>query len=130
MRGLHTHFPPHEPYIVANVLEACIIGERERANLVVQLARFFYIYIYISRSLRAPIPNKRNVHVILQCWISDLGETAEAHAHSPEICHIHRRRSFFTVCSLLLLMASEHPIYSQHGKRGWDHPFNSQSHSP
>ena len=23
-----------------------IIGERERANLVVQLARFFYIYIY------------------------------------------------------------------------------------
>ena len=23
-------------------------------------------------------------------------------------------------------MASE---YSQHGKRGWDHPFNSQSHS-
>ena len=28
-----------------------------------------------------------------------LGETAEAHAHSPEICHIHRRRSFFTVCS-------------------------------
>ena len=40
--------------------------------------------------------------------------------HSPEICHIHRRRSFFTVCSLLLLMASEHPIYSQHGKRGWD----------
>ena len=52
------------------------------------------------------------MHVILQCWISDLGETAEAHAHSPEICHIHRRRSFFTVCSLLLLM---HPIYSQHG---------------
>ena len=29
--------------------------------------------IYISRSLRAPIPNKRNVNVILQCWISDLG---------------------------------------------------------
>ena len=24
-----------------------VIGERERANLVVQLARFFYIYIYI-----------------------------------------------------------------------------------
>ena len=24
-----------------------IIGERERANLVVQLARFFYLYIYI-----------------------------------------------------------------------------------
>ena len=23
-----------------------LIGERERANLVVQLARFFYIYIY------------------------------------------------------------------------------------
>ena len=27
-------------------------------------------------------------------------------------------------------MASEHPTYSQHGERGWDHPFNSQSHSP
>ena len=26
----------------------CVIGERERANLVVRLARFFYIYIYIS----------------------------------------------------------------------------------
>ena len=25
----------------------CIIGERELANLVVQLARFFYIYIYV-----------------------------------------------------------------------------------
>ena len=25
-----------------------IVGERERANLVVQLARFFYIYIYFS----------------------------------------------------------------------------------
>ena len=24
-----------------------VIGERERANLVVQLARFFYIYVYI-----------------------------------------------------------------------------------
>ena len=23
-----------------------IVGERERANLVVQLARFFYIYVY------------------------------------------------------------------------------------
>ena len=33
-----------------------IIGERERANLVVQLARF----------TGAAIPNKRNVHVILQ----------------------------------------------------------------
>ena len=38
-----------------------LIGERERANLVVQLARFFYI----SRSLRAPIPNKRNVNAML-----------------------------------------------------------------
>ena len=60
-----------------------VIGERERANLVVQLARFFHD------------------------GISDLGQKAEAHAHSPEICHIHCRRSFFTVCSLL--MASEHP---------------------
>ena len=47
--------------------EFIFIGERERANLVVQLARFFY-------TLRAPIPNKRNVNVILQCWISDLGK--------------------------------------------------------
>ena len=53
MRGLHTHFPPHEPYIFANLLEGpCmnalhtmhhIIGERERANLVVQWATIFYI---------------------------------------------------------------------------------------
>ena len=28
-----------------------IIGDRERANLVVQLARFFYIYIYIYPAL-------------------------------------------------------------------------------
>ena len=28
-----------------------VIGERERANLVVQLARFFYIYIYIYPAL-------------------------------------------------------------------------------
>ena len=38
-----------------------LIGERERANLVVQLARFFYI----CRSPRAPIPNKRNVNAML-----------------------------------------------------------------
>ena len=29
-----------------NVRIHLVIGERERANLVVQLARFFYIYIY------------------------------------------------------------------------------------
>ena len=30
------------------IIYTCIIvGERERANLVVRLARFFYIYIYI-----------------------------------------------------------------------------------
>ena len=34
-----------------NKIVYCIIGERERANLVVQLARFFYIYIYIYPAL-------------------------------------------------------------------------------
>ena len=29
----------------------CIIGKRERANLVVQLARFFYLYISVRRCL-------------------------------------------------------------------------------
>ena len=32
----------------------CIIGERERANLVLQLGRGVVIYIYIVRRRRAP----------------------------------------------------------------------------
>ena len=36
-----------QAYINVN-RHAILIGERERANLVVQLARFFYIYIYVS----------------------------------------------------------------------------------
>ena len=37
--------------VMGKVHVQCIIGERERANLVVQLARIFYIYIYISLCL-------------------------------------------------------------------------------
>ena len=39
-----------------------IIGERERRTTGT-------IFLYISRSLRAPIPNKSNVNVILQYWM-------------------------------------------------------------
>ena len=54
MRGLSQEFILTEcclarvALIHNNDIHMCsIIGERERANLVVQLARFFYIYIYI-----------------------------------------------------------------------------------
>ena len=33
---------------VRSCVHVHIIGEQERANLVVRLARFFYIYIYVS----------------------------------------------------------------------------------
>ena len=47
----NTHTHTHRATTVTLAAHACrglIIGEQERANLVVQLARFFYIYMYIS----------------------------------------------------------------------------------
>ena len=41
--------------IALKTLPINIIGERERANIVVQLARFFYIFISIRRCLSVPV---------------------------------------------------------------------------
>ena len=46
---------------MVNILLVLLVGERERANLVVQLARFF--------SISTGADSKRNVNVILQCWM-------------------------------------------------------------
>ena len=52
--------------------------------------------------------------------------TAEAHAHSLEIIAAHFSQRVPREGAFLILRAS----YSQRGKRGWDYPINSQSHSP
>ena len=42
-----------------------IIGERERANLVVRLARFFYIYVCILLASEASLPSRTNGTIFL-----------------------------------------------------------------
>ena len=65
---------------MCTVLSVVIIGERERAYLVVQTARFFYIYIYLYPALMYAVMfyvilNKRKLHFPL----------AKNVMHSPSI---------------------------------------------
>ena len=82
-----------------------IIGERERANLVVQLARFFY---NISRSLRAPIPN---VNVILQCWMQCACAVVARHVRAPSVLQLALR--LLQLAAFACLLASIHNLYIQ-----------------
>ena len=54
----------HSSTALGRLLEKNIIGERERANLSRSTGT---IYISISRVL---LPNKRNLHVFLQCYLT------------------------------------------------------------
>ena len=56
---MHVHVHVHTLGLCVHVRAHIntFIGERERANLVVQLARFFYIYIYL-RALHIPYISK------------------------------------------------------------------------
>ena len=70
----HTHTCRAKDYQKYNVafIQQCVqqdwlIGERERAYLVVQTARFFYIYIYLYPALMYAVMfyvilNKRKLH--------------------------------------------------------------------
>ena len=49
---------PLTPCVAIASILRCIIGERERANLVVQLARFFYIFVCMS-PYRNPLRNSK-----------------------------------------------------------------------
>ena len=48
----HMHFTP----------TMVVIGERERANLVVRTARIFYIIIYLSTTVRRPTAHAPGLH--------------------------------------------------------------------
>ena len=75
----YTHARAHSTPLCSLTIMPLVGERRERANLVAQLARFFYI---ISTGARP--------HTV---YFSKSAKTAEAHAHSLEICH-HHRRSF------------------------------------
>ena len=52
----HTQTDTRDNYSYPRACAPRVIGERERANLVVQLAQFFYIYIYIFAVRRVVAP--------------------------------------------------------------------------
>ena len=97
--------------ILSPILFSVFIGERERANLVVQLARFFYIYIYISRSLRAPIPNKRNVNVILQCWMQCACAVVARHVRALHL-YYSWRCAYYSWQLCLFVGFHKQPVYT------------------
>ena len=102
-RGMPTKtFNIHELQVckqqqIASGTKSCkFIGERERANLVVQLARFFYIYIFVSMSpYRNLIRNSKYT-------------SAKFHAHC-----VSRMRKYISYGSAVLLqLAGLRVVYS------------------
>ena len=86
-----------------------VIGERERANLVVQLARFFYIYIYMS-VCRVVFPD----FTILRshtCYITDRKSL------TVKIAPILRSSDFTTWRVRLSVMSSETSAYPEKERR-------------
>ena len=75
------HYPSHKVLlcvIFTKVYIYIIIGERERANLIVQRARFFwYIYIYIYHG---------QCHTANRLRVSKLTQLTIFHRSSPRVC--------------------------------------------
>ena len=87
-----------------------IIGERERANLIVQRARFFwYIYIYIYIYIIIYIYHGR-CHTANRLRVSKLTQLTIFHRSSPRVYrHIHSSRR----CTVATVQDEANPSSSQ-----------------
>ena len=87
------------------LVHATIIGERERANLVVQLARFFYIYISISTGADS------NVNVILQCWMQCACAVVARHVRALHL-YYSWRCAYYSWQLCLFVGFHKQPVYT------------------
>ena len=71
----------------------------------------FYIYIYIYRSLRAPIPNKRNVNVILQCWMQCACAVVARHVRALHL-YYSWRCAYYSWQLCLFVGFHKQPVYT------------------
>ena len=66
---------------------------------------------FISRSLRAPIPNKRNVNVILQCWMQCACAVVARHVRALHL-YYSWRCAYYSWQLCLFVGFHKQPVYT------------------
>ena len=103
------------------IIKVCtLLGERERAHLVVQLARFFYIYIYIYLYIYASSVSPDTVSFLNVSTRFYLG--------------VHAVRNIATTVygsrSLALALTANTPAFLRKGRYGTTHLSQRRAHGP